>query len=283
MSLASFRQSCAVVALSVIMPACADPTAVGLCQSAGICDPSPALPAEEYLVLADGSPGSVATTTTVEQVLEPILERASGRPGSTIAIRVVGDDAEASREIVAVEIPEPPRRLRDPERHREQTVGELTEELLGQIGPALQASTDLRASAIAEALTLAAREPRRADERHVVLLTDYRQRTHPWLRLECRRRLPSERRWFRRLDRRGLLRPGSFDEHDHIQLLSHGLPSFARRRRCPTGIRRHDEWRSLWTAALERAGAVDVREEGRAPVFAEDESENDAQQEGTSR
>lgn len=246
-----------------------------LCEATGLCDETTARPPEEYVVLADASPGSVANHATVDAVLDAIFERALERPGSVIAIRVVGEDAQDSREIASVEVPERPRRLRSPRAYGERIARELRQTLLAQLTAELEASSEQRRSAIAEAMTLAGREPRRAAARYVVVLSDLRQSTRPWLDLECPRRLPAARRFERLLDRRGLLSPGTFGGGDTIILLDHGLPPFPRRRRCPSSIRRADELRELWVGALHRAGAERVRTLGRVPTF-EDLATTDA-------
>ena len=255
------------VLLLLLFAGCDEPSTVQACQAAGLCDPPPPPESEEIVLLADPSPGSVASLATLGPVLDAVLARAITRPGSTIAVRVVGPDDESSREIVSVVVPEPPRRLRSPQLHEERTVSALRSEILTRITPTLEEGDDQQASAIAASLTLLGRTPRRASRRWILAMSDLRERSRPWLDLETRRCLPTQIQFERLLDRRGLLQPGTFTSADEVQLLDLGLPHLPNCPRCPGGIGRADGLRSLWIAALERAGAGTVVVRGRVPVF----------------
>ncbi len=227
----------------------------------GLCDAPPPEP-EEFVLVLDGSPGSTASLASVEPVLTAVLERAIGRPGSIIKVWTVGTGPSDCRELGAVEVPEPPRRLRNPRAHRTELTASLRDQLVPLIAAALEAAGKQTRSAISDALTLAARSRRLPGRsRHwVVVVSDLREMTgRGGLDLECRRALPSDADIARNLEARGLLQPGTLDGFD-VRLVSAPLPPFPGRPRCNLSLRRGDDLARLWTVALRHAGAhrVDV-------------------------
>ncbi len=245
---------------------CSEADLAGACADLGVCEPPPAPRPLDLRVLADGTPGSVANLNNVGPILDAALDAVVRRPGSTVAVRVVGDRETSATEAASIMVPEPPRRVRGRARYEAQVHTELHGELLHAVGPALERTARSTQSEVALALDLAAREPRRAETRRIVVLGDLREHARGVPDLECPERLPA-RAFTRSLERRGLLGPGTFDEQDEVTIIDPGLlPEIPGRRRCPTSRRRIVELQDLWTTVIEAAGArVTVRE--RVPVF----------------
>lgn len=264
-----------LVMLTVVAPACDDVALDDVCKDVGLCDVPPPEP-EEFAVVLDGSPGSTASLATVEPVVRAVLGRAIERPGSVIRVWTVGTAPNDSREVAHVEVPAPPRRLRNPRAHRTEVTAQLREDLVPAIATTLETASTQQRSAIADALTLGARTPSQGSQRWLVTVSDLREMTGPTgLDLECPRELPTAERFSRYLSRRGLLGPGTLDGYDVI-LLDLGLPPFPGRRRCDLSVRRSDELAALWTAVLQSAGARSVEVAHGAVRFPESASEDPA-------
>jgi hypothetical protein len=245
---------------------CSETELAGACADLGVCEPAPAPVPLEVVVVADGTPGSVATLSNVGTILGAALDVVVGRPGSTVAVRIVGDRETSATEVDYVTVPEPPRRVRGRAAYEAQVRRELHEELLHALGPALERTARSTQSEVVVALDLAAREPRRAEDRRFVVLGDLREHARGVPDLECPETLPT-RAFARSIERRGLLGPGTFDARDDVTIIDPGLlPEIPGRRRCTTSRRRLLELQDLWRTVLETAGAH-VTVNARVPVF----------------
>lgn len=261
------RSLLVTITFAVAFNGCDTPEAQGACETLGLCE-APRPPPEDFVVLCDATPGSTCNTSSLDAALEAVIHRAIERPGSTVRVWNVADDA---REIARAKVSDPPRRVRAPERHRAQEVERLRRELRDAASPAIGLGAELRRSPVAEAITRVARMAAApAVRRYLVVISDFRELTTPGgIDLECPRRLPYLDRFDDYLDARSLLRSGSLTEW-RVTMIARDLPRIPTRRRCDLTLRRLDDLVAMWTAVLRQAGAsVEVRTETNIEMFSD--------------
>lgn len=239
-----------------VVAACSEARLGATCEEFGLCESAPPAP-EEFILVIDGTPGSTANLASVERALAVVLDRAVEHPHSTIRVWTVGTGPSDSREVVSVEVPSPPRRMRNPRAHRTEVTAQLRDAIIPPAAAALNAATMQRRSAIADTLTLAARSFVGSGRRWLIVVSDLREMSRPrGLDLECRD-LPARKRVQSNLEWRGLLGAGSLDGVD-VVLVDLGLPPFPSHPRCDLSVRRGDQLFDLWRELLLGAGARSV-------------------------
>lgn len=243
------------------------------CQVLGLCDEAPK-PAEHVDVLCDPSVGSSCTRDRLGEVLDTVLAHVADKPGSAVRLWILGKDVGGTASVAEQVVP-PAVRARG--RAKEASAKRFEESARAFLLSAASASFQgppVRRSPIAEALSKIALAEAAGVQRTSVAITDAREVGVS--DFECGI-LPSEERFLARLKERGLLEPGSLSG---VRVLfafvrSEAIPS----RGCPVEVQREARIRALWTAALEGAGAVEVRFGTGAPRLAPGSSEADNKKE----
>lgn len=263
-------------ALRAVLAAC---LVAGLLSSAAGCESVNAQDLDETLValgLADEVPAapltidveidatrgsSGAVRASVSSTLTVVFETVATRPGSHVRVWRL-DPVRAAELVSEVEAPSREGGGAVSEEARAAFVGDALAESLALLDPLIEASSAARRSPIAESVGRMALADGYDHERHIVLVSDGRERAA--VNLECGSLLPPER-FASAMRARGLLTPGSLTGV-HVHLAQLRMDPI-RGRGCAATFERESAIRAAWTTALEGAGATASITTG-APVIA---------------
>lgn len=223
------------------------------CQFFGICDEA-SLPPELFDILCDASIGSSCTRETLDKALDVVLRRTVTRPGSHTRVWALTKTVADTNATAEKESPSPPHRSsRATKVLKEKFVADSKEYFTAALAPTF-ATTPIRRSPLAEAITKIALADSGQLPRHLIVITDARE-VSSLGDFECGL-LPTDAGFMKKLRRRRIMGPailaGIRVEFAFAQSMA--VPS----RGCPVQLERELRIRELWTAALTAAGAKSV-------------------------
>lgn len=246
-----------LVTATLLAAACHDaPTAekaTAVCREWGFCD----VPAPPPLALAIGCDRSLHAPCTKETLLataERAAEVIATRPGSQLAVWLIGGSVGETRELVNVASPPQTGKGRGTQAEQARRFVASTRALvLAAAEPALAGAPPHR-SPLVESLAKMALADTHGLPRHLVLITDAREVSPDTADFECSKRLLAETDWQRRLDKQHLLAAGSLA--GFAITFSHMTASPSGR--CPVSVERELSIRHLWESCLKHAGVARV-------------------------
>ncbi len=221
--------------------------------SLGVED-APVRPPRLFRLVCDRSETAPCEHGLMMQMISGAVHEAYQRPGSRIEVHLVGDVVAETRLVGSVTIPvREDRGERAARAAEERFVQSIRPVLCAPLGAAL-ASPRPRRSPIAESLDKVALGPTQGMPVEVIAVTDLHE-VSDLGDFECGR-LPSAQDFAARLQRRGVLGPGTYaNTRVHLVVGDRGpIP----RRDCPVTMGRERTVMQLWRDALHAAGAREI-------------------------
>ena len=214
-------------------------------------------------LVVDTSDGSGGTRDHVDQTLSEVLPWTCDAPGSAVRITIQGARAMDARVIATVVSAAPTRTGSTKARieHTKRCVATNRELIAKAMEPVFAPHPPLRNSPIAETISwvaLFSLPPGVAPgtARRIILITDAREVSQEFGDFECGT-LPTPERFIALLRAHGVLAPTSLE---HIRLhFTFTEPKAVDRKRCPPmTVARIGGIKTLWVAAANNAGALEV-------------------------
>ena len=246
------------------------------CRALGFCDQAPSPPVFIDL-LCDASAGSSCTRQTLERALDAVLVHVADKPGSRIRLWTLAKTVGETAAVAERTVPPATRGSARAEQAQQKRFRDAARDLLLEAADPSFSEAPARRSPLAEALSKVGLAEADGLPRVIIAITDGRE-VSTGLDFECGL-LPSDARFLTVLRRRSLLTPGLLTR-THVEFAfaaSEPIPG----RGCAVQVEREVGSRALWTAALNAAGADQVRVSSGPPVVTERPPEPEKQKEAT--
>ena len=263
-SLPRERRALTLVVAAVCAVGCGRGESRAILTALGVVDVAPPS-AERVALLCDNSAGSTCSPEALAQVIQAALLHLAERPGSRIALYVLGGALADTRLVWAESISTPPGlRPRDIEASRKAQLERARMALLDKAQPYLGRGPLYSSPLLESVFKISVLEP---GVHHVVVVSDALEesRLGHW---ECGH-LPDPAALVARLRNERLLGEASLSGS---VAFSFRTLAGVDRNRCPMSLARSSKIESLWKAALQAAGAKRVSFTGGPPDFAAEDA-----------
>jgi len=258
------RRALALTVVAALAVGCTDGRTPSVLAALGLIDPATASP-EHVVVLCDNSAGSTCSPEALAQVIQAALLHLAERPGSRIALYVLGGALADTRLVWAESISTPTAlRPREIEASRKAQLEQARTALLEKAQPYLGRGPLYSSPLLESVLKISVLEP---GVHHVVVVSDALEesRLGHW---ECGH-LPDPAALVARLRNERLLGEASLSGS---VAFSFRTLAGVDRNRCPINLARSSKIESLWRAALQAGGAKRVSFTGGPPDFAAEDA-----------